>query len=149
MNVASTQYSLKDRSFEIYISGCKEHPCKGCHNPLLWNENYGELLTQKYIDEVKLKIVEFNYLINKISIFGGELLEKPIEEVVWLLKELRRANKEIWLFTRFEIDEIQNEIKKYCDYIKTGKYDEKLKTESNMQFGIKLASTNQRIYRVL
>lgn len=148
MNIASTQYSLKDKSFEIYISGCKEHPCKGCHNPLLWNEDYGELLTQKYIDKMKLKVKKFNNLIKKISIYGGEPLEKPIEEVIWLLKELEQTNKEIWLFTRFEIDEIQNKIKKYCNYIKTGKYDETFKTESNIQFGIKLASSNQKIYKL-
>ncbi|MCG8402357.1 MAG: 4Fe-4S cluster-binding domain-containing protein [Firmicutes bacterium] len=148
MNIASTQYSLKDKSFEIYISGCREHPCKGCHNPLLWNEDYGELLTQKYLDEMKLKVKKFNNLINKISIYGGEPLEKPIEEVIWLLKELKQTNKEIWLFTRFEINEIQNKIKKYCNYIKTGKYDEAFKTESNIHFGIKLASSNQKIYKM-
>lgn len=148
MKIASTQYSLKEKSLEIYISGCKEHPCKGCHNPLLWDEECGDLLTQNYIDKVKIKINEFSNLINRISIYGGEPLEKPVEEVVWLLKELRQTKKEIWLYTRFEIDNVPDKIKILCNYIKTGEYIESLKTENNIQFDIKLASSNQQIYKV-
>lgn len=148
MKIAATQYSLNNKSFEIYISGCKLHPCKGCHNPELWNENIGVELTQEYLDEIKIKIKEFDNLIKKISVYGGEPLEKPIEEIEWLLKELRETKKEIWLFTRFEIDKVPDRIKNLCDYIKTGKYIESLKTDNNIQFGIKLASSNQKIYKI-
>ena len=36
-------------------------------------------------------------------------------------------------------------IKELCDYIKTGEYDESLKCENNIQYGIKLATSNQKI----
>ena len=40
---------------------------------------------------------------------------------------MKSYNKPIVLFTRFEIDEVPDDIKELCDYIKTGKYDYKRK----------------------
>lgn len=148
MNIASTQYSLSQTAFEIYISGCKEYPCKGCHNPELWDESIGEKLTNDKLKKIKNKINEFDDLINKIMIYGGEPLEKPINKIIWLLKELKKMKKEIWLFTRFELNEIPKEIIVLCDYIKTGKFDNTQLTNNNIQYGIKLASANQQIHKI-
>ncbi len=147
MNIAATQYNLNDKSFEIYISGCIKHPCKGCHNPELWDENFGEKFTEEKIEQIKNKIKNFDLLINKICIYGGEPLEKPLNEILWLLKELKITKKEVWLFTRFEFEEVPNEIKRICDYIKCGKYDKTLKTENNIQYGVQLSTSNQKIYK--
>ena len=35
--------------------------------------------------------------------------------------------------------------KELCDYIKTGSYIEELKCDDNIQYGIKLATSNQKI----
>lgn len=148
MNVASTQYSLNNKSFEIYISGCKEHPCIGCCNEELWDENIGEELTIDKLNQIQNKIKEFDNLIDNVFILGGEVLEKPINELEWLLKELKKTNKKLWLFTRFEFNEIPPQIKEYCSYIKTGRYDQVNLTENNIQYGIKLASENQKIYKL-
>jgi len=148
LKLASTQYSLNNKSFEIYISGCRKHPCIGCCNEELWDENIGKELNQEVINEIKNKINEFDKLINNIFVLGGEPAEKPIEELEWLLKELIKTNKKIWLFTRFELNEIPQEIKKYCSYIKTGQYDETQLAENNIQYKIKLASKNQKIHKI-
>ena len=43
MKIAGTQFTLKTKSFEIYVSGCAGNPhCKGCHNPETWDFNVGE-----------------------------------------------------------------------------------------------------------
>ena len=38
--------------------------------------------------------------------------------------------------------------KKMVDYIKIGAYIPELTTDDNIQFGIKLATSNQKIYRM-
>ena len=148
MNIASTQYSLKHKALEIYLSGCKEHPCKSCHNPELFDEQVGEPLTETKLNEIKNKIVDFNNLIDNVFICGGEPLEKPESEIIWLLNKLKQTNKQIWLFTRFELNEISDSVIGLCNYIKTGKYDETLLSDNYFQYEIQLASTNQKIIKI-
>ena len=46
MNIVTTQYTLKTKSLEIYVAGCRGDShgthCEGCHNPELWDFNIGE-----------------------------------------------------------------------------------------------------------
>lgn len=147
LNIAATQYSLSTKSFEIYVSGCKGN-CKGCHNPELKDYGIGQPLTYKLIQNMLDKIKEFGNLVENIWVLGGEPLDQNLNELEELLKELSKANKPIWLFTRFDITEIPDSIKKYCDYIKCGPYIEELKTEDNVQYGVKLATSNQKIYKL-
>ena len=90
----------------------------------------------------------FDGLINNISIFGGEPLDNnwgELEEMLRLLKN--NINKEIWIYTRYSIEEVPKFVKLYCDYIKCGRYIKELKTENNIQYGVKLATKNQKIYK--
>ena len=48
----------------------------------------------------------------------------------------------------YEINEIPEEIKKSCNYIKTGRYIKEQECSDNIQFGIKLASKNQTIFKI-
>ena len=149
MNVLATQYTLATKSFEIYLAGCNGNPhCKGCHNPGSWDFNQGNLFTVNYFNNyIKPKIEEFDLLINNFMIFGGEPLDNDHKELCVLLDCLSKLNKPIWIFTRYELNEVPNEIKQYCDYIKCGRYDESLKTNNNIQYGITLATSNQHIYK--
>jgi hypothetical protein len=81
-------------------------------------------------------------------IFGGEPLDNDHDELLQLLFDLRGLNKKIWLFTRYEFDELPKFILDLCDYVKCGRYLEDLKTDNNIMFGIKLASSNQKIYKL-
>lgn len=146
MNIAATQYTLNTKSFEIYVSGCKAY-CKGCHNPELRDFNIGNPLTQTTIDNIINKIKEFDMLIDNIWILGGEPLDQNIDDLEWLLQELHKTKKSIWLFTRFELKEIPSNIKQFCHYIKCGPYIESLQTKNNIQYGIQLATSNQNIYK--
>jgi anaerobic ribonucleoside-triphosphate reductase activating protein len=145
MNIAATQYTLETKSFEIYVSGCKGN-CKGCHNPELRDFNIGNPLTQNTITHIIDKIHEFDSLIDHIWILGGEPLDQDSMTLQELLGELQITNKPIWLFTRFELDDVPDIIKQHCDYIKCGSYIGELQTSDNWQHGIQLATSNQNIY---
>lgn len=147
MKIAATQYTLETESFEIYISGCDGVCGKHCHNPELWDFNIGvdyELKLPKILSKIK----EFDTLIKWIWILGGEPLLQDKKKLIKLLKQLKKTNKPVVLFTRFELQNIPKEIIKICDYIKTGKYIKHLTTNNNIQYGIKLSTSNQQIHKI-
>jgi anaerobic ribonucleoside-triphosphate reductase activating protein len=147
MNITSTQYTLSNKSLEIYLSGCNGNPkCTNCHNPMLWDFSLGNDWIEE-IDNITIKINLFNDMVDNIMIFGGEPLDQNLIELQSFLKILSYRGKHIWLFTRYELENISNEIKYLCDYIKCGRYEESLTTDTNIQYGIKLATSNQHIYK--
>jgi len=151
MKIASTQYSLNTQSFEIYLSGCKGNNgvhCNGCHNPELWRFDIGEEYDTNYFLKIKSKVKEFDILIKNIYILGGEPLDNTTDEISELLFELNTLDKDIWLFTHYEINKVPQYVKYYCSYIKTGSYIPELECDDNIVFGIKLATSNQKIYKM-
>ena len=149
MKIAGTQFTLKTKSFEIYVSGCAGNPhCKGCHNPETWDFNVGEEFDDIIKKQIQEKIKSFNSLIDNIMIFGGEPLDQKKEDIIDLLSFLSTFNKKIWLFTRYEKEEIDEDILNLLDYVKCGRYIQELTTDKNIQFGIKLATSNQKIYKL-
>ena len=148
MNILATSYTLKHNSFDIYIAGCSGSPkCLGCHNPESWDFNIGRNFDEVYFLEIKNKIDEFDIMIDNIMIFGGEPLDQDHDELINLLKSLSKLNKKIWLFTRYDLQDVPSNISVYLDYIKTGRYIEELKIDSNIQHGINLATSNQKIFK--
>lgn len=149
MNILATQYALDTQSLEIYVAGCKAQPhCKNCHNPESWSFDKGITYDSNYFDEIYKKVKRFDSMIKNIMIMGGEPLDQHLEELYDMLKNLNTLNKKLWLFTRYELNEVPKQIKNLCDYIKTGKYDETLKTNDYIDYGIKLATKNQKIHKV-
>lgn len=147
MNILSTQYTLSNKALEIYVAGCNGQPhCSNCHNPTSWDFNLG-MDWREFIDEINDKCSNFLGLIENIMIFGGEPLDQYHDELEQMLVELDKIELPIWLFTRYSINEIPNFIKEYCTYIKCGRYEESLTTDTNIQYGIKLATSNQYIYK--
>ena len=147
MNIATTQYSLSRKMFEIYVAGCRKHPCKGCYTKELWPETVGKELNDKKYIELGESIIRAISMIDNFMICGGEILEKPKEEVLELITFLKQFMKPIWLFTRFELKDVDTDILDNIDYIKTGMYLQDKQTEDNISYGYKLASSNQAIYK--
>lgn len=149
INILATQYTLKNRALEIYIAGCSGSPhCIGCHNPDSWDFNQGELYNISYRDKIIYKLCDFDSLIDNIQIYGGEPLDNNHDDLCKLLIDLYNTNKIIWLFTRYNIEDVPAFVKEYCHYIKCGRYIPELITEDNIQYGIKLATSNQKIYKI-
>lgn len=151
MNILATQYTLATKSFEIYVAGCNGdcngHHCEGCHNPESWDFSNGTQYDLTYFNEIKEKINTFNNLIDNIMIFGGEPNDCNKDELKKFLIDLKTFNKPIWIFTRYYIDEIPLFEFELCDYIKCGEYNNKLITDNNVQYNIKLATSNQYIIK--
>jgi anaerobic ribonucleoside-triphosphate reductase activating protein len=148
VNILGTQYTLKHKAFEIYVAGCNGSPhCKGCHNPESWDFNLGDKMDDKYLLFLKSKIQSFDELIDNIMIFGGEPLDQSMAALIELLDYLQQFNKSIWIFTRYDLNEVPLIIKDRCDYLKCGRYESEKCTDSNIQHGIALATSNQNIYK--
>lgn len=148
MNIVFLDFSLKTLSYDIYLSGCSAQPkCEGCHNPDEWDFNKGTLWDND-INLSKLEqVFKFDKLIDRILIMGGEPLDNDHEELIRLIDYLKKFEKEIYLFTRRELEEVPKEILEKIDYVKTGRYKPELTVENNVQKNIHLATSNQIIYQ--
>lgn len=124
---------------DVYLSGCAREPkCRGCHNPLLWDFNYGKEFS---IDEY-VKIIQEKYRdADSITIMGGEPLNHP--NIVEFLQACKTHlhTKTIWLYTSYELCDIPEEVLPFVNYIKTGRYD-----MSKKCYG-RLGSKNQKIWK--
>jgi anaerobic ribonucleoside-triphosphate reductase activating protein len=147
MNIAGVDFTLKHKSIDIYVSGCKGPHCSGCHNPDAFCFDYGIPYSPTLIVDIQRKIESYPDLIDKIMIFGGEPLDQPEDELINLINNLKKFHLDIWLFTRYDITQVPDSVLGLVDYIKTGRYEEKLKCEGNIQYGITLATSNQHIYK--
>ena len=147
MNILTTEYTLKHRAFEIYVAGCNPPHCKGCHNPQSWDFNCGIYWKDKYID-IKNKITRNKHLVKRVWILGGEPLDQDHNQLFELINKLKELDVEIWLWTRYEIDDVPEKIKQLCDYIKTGRYIPERISDDNVQFNVKLATSNQKIHKI-
>ena len=149
MNILATQFTLEHNSLDIYLAGCSGSPhCIGCHNPESWDFNKGKEYDLEYKKQIKDKVIMFDDMIKNIMIFGGEPLDQNHRELFNLLNDLKELNKNIWLFTRYDLAEIPIEIVSLCNYIKTGRYLPDLKCDDNIQYRIKLATSNQKIIKL-
>jgi anaerobic ribonucleoside-triphosphate reductase activating protein len=148
MNILYVDFTLKHKSLDIYTAGCKGLPhCKNCHNPESWSFDQGDKFNDKIKIKIKNYIEDFN-IIENIMIFGGEPLDNDITELLDFFNFLKTFDKQIWLFTHYELNEINDEIKNKCNYIKTGRYIPELSIDNNLQYGIKLATSNQQIFKI-
>ena len=81
----------------LWVAGCSHH-CKGCHNPVTWNENDGLNFDQNAKNEI-FEQLDKDY-ISGITFSGGDPLMFCNREVVGdFIKEikLKYPNKSIWL----------------------------------------------------
>ena len=98
---------------------------------------------------LKLQKTVIITIIKNIMIFGGEPLDNDHEDLKAMLSDIKTnlPNVPLWLFTRYDINDVPDFVKEYCDYIKCGRYFPEQKTEDNIQYNIKLATSNQKIYK--
>ena len=91
---------------------------------------------------------KFPKLGDKIMVFGGEPLDQDTDDLCQLLYDLSTLGLPIWLFTRYDIDEVPPVIKQYCDYIKTGRYLSRYRVSDYTSEGIPLATSNQKVHKI-
>ena len=125
-------------SLAINISGCP-YKCRGCHSKYLW-EYRGNYISED-IDNLLNKYKNY---ITCVCFMGGD---QNIFELKELLKKIKRMKLKTCLYSGCDDINKLKDIFEYCDYIKCGRYIEELKTDDNIQYGIKLSTSNQNIYK--
>lgn len=109
----------------LFVQGCPTPHCKGCFNPIAWDFQGGEDLSDARLKHL-FKMIDRPY-IKRISILGGEpLCEQNIDKVTEISKKCKEKfpDKSLWIWTRyaFETDISSKEIVKYADYIVDGEF---------------------------
>lgn len=118
-------------SLAINISGCP-YKCEGCHSRYLW-EDVGHYLT----DDLDKLINRYDELITCVCFMGGDQNE---EELFECLKKVKNKKLKTCLYTGNDsINSISRQIMDSLDYIKVGRYIEKLG-------GLDCNTTNQKMY---
>ena len=104
----------------IFFSGCSHH-CKGCHNPQSWKyENGKEMTVTDIINEIK------SNPICDVTLSGGDPFYQT-KEIITLVKEIKKLNKNIWIYSGYTLEEIlvdeqKKELLSYCDVLVDGKF---------------------------
>lgn len=149
------QFVPLDRTLELYFSGCSLR-CSGCHNSFL-QERTSENTREVSVGEILCEIEDYVSISSQVHILGGEPLEQDHKALGFLLETLRKKGfKNIILFTGWDVPQsyIEKEwdLFKYCDYVKTGHYDENQKNDSKTLLpdspAFPLASKNQTFIKV-
>lgn len=147
IRIAGTEFSLKNKSFEIYVQGCYRK-CAGCHNPDTQLFNGGKLVEMhQYLAEQYYKIEPFIDcgLIKNIYVSGGDLLcqeEEIARDFSSLISFWFHPPLLTWLFTGAGEDEPLPEwVWDDYDIVKCGRYREDLRNPE----GTFPASSNQKL----
>ena len=135
-NQITTQDVPDEITLAISLSGCPLH-CKGCHSSFTWREDFGEILTDEKMNE----LLDKNKYISCVLFYGGEW---KLERLLELIAIVKQRNIKVCLYTGLTMEEVQEQKAKLLDvldYIKVGRWVEKLG-------GLNHKTTNQRLYRI-
>lgn len=132
IRIAGTEFSLKFKSFEIYVQGCDRH-CPGCHNPESQCFDGGvEEDIDLFLARQARKVEAFDSFVDKIYVTGGDILTLPdvfLAEYFCRKVRMKWPDKEVWLFTGAEPKDLPKWVWKYFNVIKTGRYKQEFKQE--------------------
>lgn len=110
----------------LWVSGCSHH-CKGCQNKETWDKKSGRVFSKE--DKDKLFEILSKPYIKGLTLSGGDPLDS-FDEVLQLVKEIREtfgSTKDIWLYTGYTLEQINNSEKKeilpYINYLVDGLFE--------------------------
>lgn len=136
MNYAEIDIVLQEVPGEISIcfsiTGCKIK-CQGCHSPFLWNEKFGNKLTEELFQNTLLKYQNFA---SCVLFMGGEWCK---DELIQLLNEAKKYGYNTCLYSGE--DEVDQQIMKRLTWLKTGPWIE-------TRGGLDSKNTNQQFIEV-
>ena len=119
----------------INISNCPNH-CPGCHSKYLW-EDIGNVLDKKSLDQL---VEQYKSGITCVCFMGGDASPYDVSNLAMHLKSAYKDLRTAWYSGKNELPEGFHA--ETFDYIKLGKYDEKLGALDS-------ATTNQRMMKRL
>ncbi len=129
----------------IFLSGCPHH-CPGCHNEIMQDASYGDLVSVSSIVNSVLKNLP---IIDGVTISGGEPFYQP-SALLTLTNILKGYGINIWVYSGYTYNElISNEVNipilKNIDVLVDGKFIEELHDEHLRYRG----SSNQQILHLI
>ena len=144
MRIAGTEINLAFKALEVYVSGCMEPHCRGCHNADLWDFGIGDLW-ESQTKSLKEKALELKQagLADYAWILGGEPLDQDLDSLERLVRTMKDAGLSVVLWTHYE--KVPKRILDIVDYVKTGPYVQGQEGYEEPVFGVKLANREQRI----
>lgn len=147
MNILATEFSLKHKAVEIYVAGCRPPHCPGCHNEGGWDFEAGSPYLEAITDILE-KIHRNRKMIEQVWLLGGEPLDQDHANLVTLMQIVKShfPSIEVGVFTRYEIEDVPDYIKWFCDFVKTGPYISSMFEPGYASHGIQLGSTNQKVH---
>ena len=129
----------------LWVSGCNHH-CKGCQNPITWDEK-GGLPFDEEAEKELFEALDKSY-IDGITFSGGDpLFPANRSEVFRLIKKCKSLypQKTIWLYTGYTWEQIRDlDGIRDIDVIAEGEFVEEL-LDNNIQW---VGSSNQRVIAV-
>ena len=136
----------------IYVSGCHFH-CKGCHNKVAWDFNYGSEYTSE-INDLLFSYIDHNY-IRGMTILGGEPMHPENQsQVLEIVRQFKHKfpEKDLWIYSGYTYEDLIDckvgkysmDILAYTDVLVDGKFDIALK-DIGLNFR---GSSNQRVIDV-
>lgn len=100
-----------------------------------------------HIDKIDEYLIKYDKLIDRVFMLGGSPNHQDNTQLKMFFNLVDFKGKDIYLFAREDLSKIKPIFKKYCSYIKCGAYIPELKCDNNTKYGIKLATSNQIIYK--
>lgn len=150
----------------LWISGC-EHKCIKCHNPETWDSQYGQLFTDKILEDLRSELSKSYY--RGLTLTGGDPLasynRKDLLNIVKFIKE-NFPDKDIWCWSGYTIEKLipdffnsgntsslEYELLSYIDVLVDGPFNYKqreldLKDPNSSNILKYRGSSNQRIINV-
>ena len=125
-------------SLVINVSGCP-HKCEGCHSQYLWDYD-GYFIK----DDLVSMVQEYNGMISCVCFMGGE---QNLYELLDHLVYIKSLGLKTCLYTGCSFIDDLEPLLEYLDWVKIGSYKEKLTVDDNMCYGVKLATSNQKLLK--
>ena len=140
ISYAITMQEVPDEvSLVINISGCP-HKCEGCHSQYL-SEYSGHFVK----DDLDRLINQYDGFISCICFMGGDQNIKELNELLKYIKEKYRLKTSI--YSGSDDFNLFKDSLKYLDWLKIGSYKKELSCDDNFCYGVKLATSNQKLYK--
>jgi organic radical activating enzyme len=128
----------------ICAESCKFN-CPNCCNEEL------KTLSPYIIEDYEIINEVLSNPFNKGIILAGLEWTLQPKEMIKLIELALNQKLEVILYTGMDYKNLINKFPQLLNfniYIKTGRYDSKLSTDNNIQYGVKLASSNQTITKI-
>lgn len=131
----------------LFVAGC-EHQCRGCYNQSTWRLDSGVLFSLEMEERLLADLMDTRIPRQGLSLSGGDPLHPHnVPHIRRLVKRVRKecAGKDIWLWTGYQIDELnasQREVLDFIDVLIDGRFIEAEK-DATLQWR---GSRNQQLW---